>query len=100
MISELREAKLLGNRKVKIRFLPGAKAEDLMFHLIPYLYKEPGNIIINIGTNDGPDSNENAIYVKIKKIKELIRTIYYPNVRSRISPSRSYVWIIKKLPMY
>ena len=73
MISELREAKLLGNRKVKIRFLLGAKAEDLMFHLIPYLNKVPDNIIIHIGKNDGPDSNENAIYVEIKKIKELIR---------------------------
>ena len=81
MISELREAKLLGNRKVKICFLPGAKAEDLMFHLIPYLNKVPNNIIIHIGTNDGPDSNENTIYVEIKKIKELIR-INHPDCRN------------------
>ena len=81
MISELREAKLLWNRKVKICFLPGAKAEDLMFHLTPYLNKVPNNIIIHIGTNDGPDSNENAIYVEIKKIKELIR-IDHPDCRN------------------
>ena len=81
MISGLREAKLLRNRKVKVRFPPGAKTEDLMFHLIPYLNKKPDNIIIHIGTNDGPYSNENAIYVEIKKIKEIIRT-HHPNCRN------------------
>ena len=73
MIAGLREAKLSRNRKVKVRFLPGAKTEDLMFHLIPYLNKKPDNIIIHIGTNDGPYNNENTIYVEIKKIKELIK---------------------------
>ena len=38
MIAGLREAKLSRNRKVKICFLPCAKTEDLMFHLISYLY--------------------------------------------------------------
>ena len=74
MISGLREAKLSRNRKVKVRFLPGAKANDLVFHLIQYLNKKPDNIIIHIGTKDGPYSNENTIYVEIKKIKELIKT--------------------------
>ena len=74
MIAGLREAKLSRNRKVKVRFLPGAKANDLIFHLIQYLNKKPDNIIIHIGTNDGPYSNENTIYVEIKKIKELIKT--------------------------
>ena len=73
MIAGLREAKLSRNRNVKARFLPGAKTEDLMFHLIPYLNKKPDNIIIHIGTNDGPYNNENTIYVEIKKIKELIK---------------------------
>ena len=72
MIGGLREAKLSRNRKVKVRLLPGAKTEDLMFHLIPYL-KKPDNIIIHIGTNDGPYNNENTIYVEITKIKELIK---------------------------
>ena len=54
MICGLREAKLSRNRKVKVRFLPGTKREDLMFHLIPYLDKKFDNIIIHIETNDGP----------------------------------------------
>ena len=74
MIAGLREAKLSRNRKVKVRFLPGAKANDLVFHLIRYLNKKPYNIIIHIGTKDGPYRNENTIYVEIKKIKELIKT--------------------------
>ena len=34
MIAGLREVKLSKNKKVKVRFLTGAKTEDLMFHLI------------------------------------------------------------------
>ena len=44
-----------------------------MFHLIPYL-KKPNNIIMHTGTNDGPYINEDAIYVEMKKIEELIKT--------------------------
>ena len=69
MIAGLRGAKVSRNRKVKIRFLPGAKAEDLMFHLIPYLNKKHNN------------SDENAIYLEIKKIKYLIKT-YHPDSKN------------------
>ena len=51
IIAGLREAKLSRKRKVKVRFLPGAKTEELVFHLIRYLNKKPDNIIIHIGTN-------------------------------------------------
>ena len=81
MIAGLREAKLSRNRKVKVRFLPGAKTEDLMFHLIPYLNKKPDNIIIHIGTNDGPYNNENTIYVEITKIKEVIKN-HHPDCKN------------------
>ena len=37
MLAGLREAKLSRNKKIKVRFLPGAKTEDLQYHLIPYL---------------------------------------------------------------
>ena len=39
MIAGLREAKLSSNKKIKVRFFPGAKTEDQMFHLIPNLKK-------------------------------------------------------------
>ena len=81
MIVGLREIKLSRNKKVQGRFLPGAKTEDLTFHLIPYLNKKPVNIIMHIGTNDELNRNENAIYVKMKKIKELIKT-HHPDCKN------------------
>ena len=81
MIEGLREVKLSRNRKVKVRFLLGAKTEDLMFHLILYLNKKADDIIIHIGTNDGPYNNENTIYVEIKKIKELIKS-HHPDCKN------------------
>ena len=72
MIAALREAKLSSNKKIKVRFFPGAKTEDLMFHLIPNLKKNPDNIIIHIGTNDAPYKNENVLYEELKQIKDLI----------------------------
>ena len=52
-----------------------------MFHLIPYLNKKPDNITIHIEANDGSYSNESAIYMKIKKIKELIKS-HHPDCES------------------
>ena len=72
MIASLREAKLSSNKKMKVRFFPGSKTEDLMFHLIPNLKKSPDNIIIHIGTNDAPYKNENVLYEELKQIKDLI----------------------------
>ena len=51
MIAGLREAKLSSNKKIKVPFFPGAKTEDLMFHLIPNL---TFGIITHFGTNDAP----------------------------------------------
>ena len=81
MIVGLREITLSRNKKVQGRFLPGAKTEDLTFHLIPYLNKKPDNIIMHIGTNDELNRNENAIYVKMKKIKQLIKT-HHPDCKN------------------
>ena len=41
MIAGMREAKLSSNKKIKVQFFPGAKTEDLMFHLILNLKKIP-----------------------------------------------------------
>ena len=104
MIAGLREAKLSRNRKVKVRFLPGAKTEDLMFHLIPYLiphlipyHKKPDSIIIHIGTNDGPYNNENTIYVEIKKTKELMKSpILRLDNKKAANVLKNYINILKR----
>ena len=62
MLAGLREAKLSRDKKIKVRFFPGAKTDDLQYHLIPYLKKKPDNIIIHIGTNDSPYKSEDLIY--------------------------------------
>ena len=54
MLAGLREAKLSRTKRIKVRCFPGGKSEDLQNHLIPYLKKEPDNIIIHIGINDSP----------------------------------------------
>ena len=52
MIAGLREAKLSSNKKIKVGFFPGAKAEDLMFHLIPNLKKSPTTSLFILGRNE------------------------------------------------
>ena len=47
MIAGLREAKLSSNKKIKVRFFPGIKTEDLIFNLIPNL-KETSTISLLI----------------------------------------------------
>ena len=81
IITGLTEAKLSRNGKVKVHFLLGAKAKDLIFHQMPYLNKKPNNIVMHIGTNGGPYSNKNTIYLEIKKIKELIKT-HHPGCKN------------------
>ena len=49
MIASLREAKLSIKKKIKVRFFPGAKTEDLMFHLIPNLKKTPTTSLSILG---------------------------------------------------
>ena len=97
IITGLTEAKLSRNGKVKVHFLLGAKAKDLIFHQMPYLNKKPNNIVMHIGTNGGPYSNKNTIYLEIKKIKELIKPTTQV-VKTFLSPPQFYVWVIKKLP--
>ena len=68
----LREAKLPRSKRIKIRYFPNRKAEDLQYHLIPNLKKQPNNIIIHIGTNDSPYKTEDLIYKELVKVNETI----------------------------
>ena len=72
MIAGLREGKLLRNRKVKIRFFPGAKMKDFYYYLLPLLKKKQDNIILHFGTNDAPYKNEDEIYKELKSVKDFI----------------------------
>ena len=84
MLAGLREAKLSRNKKIKVRFLPGAKTEDLQYHLIPYLKKKPDNIIIHIGTNDSPYKSEDLIYKEFLNVKQIIHK-HHPDCKNIVS---------------
>ena len=44
-ISGLIEKKMSRNRKIKVRYFPGAKIKDMYHYAIPLLKKKPENII-------------------------------------------------------
>ena len=86
MLAGLREAKLSRNKKIKVRFFPGAKTEDLQYHLIPYLKKKPDNIIIHIGTNDSPYKSEDLIYKEFLNVKQIIHK-HHPDCKNIVVSS-------------
>ena len=73
MIAGLREGKLSRNRKVKVRFFPGAKMTDFYYYLVPLLKKKPDNIILHFGTNDAPYKNEDELCKELESIKDFIK---------------------------
>ena len=86
MLAGLREAKLSRNKKIKVRFFPGAKTEDLQYHLISYLKKKPDNIIIHIGTNDSPYKSEDLIYEEFLNVKQIIHK-HHPDCKNIVLSS-------------
>ena len=40
------------NRKIKVKYIPGAKIRVIYHYGIPLLEKKPENIILNLDTND------------------------------------------------
>ena len=85
MLVRSREAKLSRGKRIKFRYFPGGKTEDLQYHLIPYLKKEPDNIIIHFGTNDSPYKTEDFIYKELVNVKEAI-TKFHPNCKNIVIP--------------
>ena len=86
MLVGSREAKLSRGKRIKLRYFPGGKTEDLQYHLIPCLKKEPDNIIIHFGTNDSPYKTEDFIYKELVNVKEAI-TKFHPNCKNIVIPS-------------
>ena len=72
MLAGPREAKLSRSKRIKVRYFPGGKTEDLQYHLILYLKKDRDNIIIHIGTNDSLYKTEDFIYKELVNVKEII----------------------------
>ena len=71
-VSGIIEKKMSRNRKVKIRFFPGAKIKDMFHYIIPLLEKKPDYVILHVGTNDAPYKADSDIS---NEILELMRSI-------------------------
>ena len=73
-VSGIMEKKMSRNRKVKIRFFPGAKIKDMFHYAIPLLEKKPDYDILHIDTNDaaykGGSDISNEILELMRFIKE------------------------------
>ena len=62
-----------GNRKIKVRFFPGAKIKDMYHYAIPLLEKKPENIILHLGTNNAPYKFDTDILKDLTELKDFIR---------------------------
>ena len=71
-ISGLIEKKMSRNRKIKVRYFPGAKIKDMYHYAIPLLEKKPENIILHLGTNDAPYKSDTDILKDLIELKDFI----------------------------
>ena len=60
------------NRKIKVRYFPGAKIKDMYHYAIPLLEKKPENIILHLGTNDAPYKSDTNILKDLIELKDFI----------------------------
>ena len=72
-VSGLMEKKMSRNRKVKIRFFPGAKIKDMFHYAIPLLEKKPDYVILHVDTNDAPYKGGSDISNEIPELMRFIK---------------------------
>ena len=71
-------------RPVKVHNFRGATVDDMKYHVIPIIRKEPTFVILHIGTNDSPHSTSQEILDKTLELKSLINK-ELPNCKVVIS---------------
>ena len=62
-----------GKQKVRVRYFPGARTDDMYDYMKPLLQKLPNYIIFHIGTNDALDNTSREILDKILKLETYIQ---------------------------
>ena len=60
-ISGIIDKKMSRNRKIKVRYFPGAKIKDMYHYAIPLLEKKSENLILHLDTNDAPYKSDTNI---------------------------------------
>ena len=71
-MSGLRESKISFRRNIEVRSFPGARIQDMYFHLVPLLRKRPDKIILHVGTNDAPHMKADEMLEELGELKSLI----------------------------
>ena len=71
-LSGLSEKKMSRNRKIKVRYFPGAEIKDMYHYAIPLLEKKPENIILDLGTNDAHYKSVTNILKDLIELKDFI----------------------------
>ena len=71
-ISGLLEKKMSRNRKIKVRYFPGAKMKDNYYYAIPLLEKKPESVILHLGTNDAPYKSDTDILKDLIELKDFL----------------------------
>ena len=61
------------NKKVKVRYFPGAKIKDMYNYAILLLEKKRENIILHLGTDDAPYKSDNNILKDLIELKDFIQ---------------------------
>ena len=59
-------------RPVKVHNFRGTTLDDMKYHVIPIIRKEPSFAILHIGTNDAPHTTSKEILDQILELKALI----------------------------
>ena len=62
-----------GKHKVKVKYFPGACADDMYDYMKPLLWKLLDYIILHIGTKDAFDNTSREIFEKILNLKTYVR---------------------------
>ena len=61
------------NRKIKVRYFPGAKIKGMYHYAIRLLEKKPENIILHLGINNAPYKSDTDILKDLIELKDFIR---------------------------
>ena len=71
-ISGLIEEKMSRNRKIKVRYFPEAKINDIYHYAIFLLEKKPETIILHFGINDTPSKSGTNILKDLIELENVI----------------------------
>ena len=95
MLKGLDEQKMSCKRVVKVGKFLGATTDDMYYHLMPLLQKQPDNAILHVGTNDASTYNLSEIVNNILKPRSFISQ-KLPNENVTFSKP-IMTWQLKKL---